>query len=226
MHSKVALTVSCSSVRANPEAVTTSKGSHRAHILHLLGPERLPFHQVLPQKVHVQIQAQAGTRGNPELALAGILKGEVNAAAKVDQFIDKQLQKYSHGTVRNYLFGVKKWFELNDVKIDWSKIEFPTSTEISETDRSPSKEELKAVLNHASGSRDRATILTLTSSGLRLGTLLSLVVGDVNFDYPDVAAIKVERRRGRKFIGKRRGSQGKVFYTFVTPEAKDALKKY
>ena len=163
---------------------------------------------------------------NPERALDKILKGEVNAAAEVDRFIDKQLEKYAHGTVRNYLFGIKKWFELNDVKIDWRKIEFPTSTEISETDRAPSKEELKTALNHASSARDRAAILILASSGLRPGTLLSLKVGDVNFNYPDVAAIKVKRKRGRKFIGKSRRSQGRVFYTFITPEAKEALKKY
>jgi integrase len=145
----------------------------------------------------------------------------------VDQFIDKALESSAHGTVRNYLFGIKKWFELSGVKVDWERIEFPSSAETSESDRSPSKEELKNLLNHASSVRDRAAIMVLTSSGLRIGTMLSLKVGDVDFDsYPDVAKIKVERKRGRKFVGKRRGSQGRVFFTWITEEAKKALMEY
>lgn len=163
---------------------------------------------------------------DPETALQKLLSGEVDAAEKADQFIDSMLKNYAHMTVRNFLFGIKKWYELNGVKVDWDKIELPTSAETSEVDRAPSKEELKALLHHASGSRDRAAILILASSGLRVGTLLSLKVGNVNFDYPDVASIKVERQRGRKFVGKRRGGQGRVFYSFMTQEAKEALSKY
>ena len=103
----------------------------------------------------------------------------------------------------------------------------PTGAEIREVDRAPSKEELKTLLRHASNTRDRAAILVLSSSGLRIGTLLSLVVGDVDLtSYPDVARIKVERKRGRKFVGKRRGGQGRVYFTFCTPEAKKALTEY
>lgn len=164
---------------------------------------------------------------DPEKALAAIQARQVDPAAKVDQFIDKALEGYAHGTVRNYLFGIKKWFELSGVKVDWERIEFPSCAETSEVDRSPSKEELKNLLNHASSARDRAAIMVLTSSGLRIGTMLSLKVGDVDFDsYPDVAKIKVERKRGRKFVGKRRGSQGRVFFTWTTEEAKKALMEY
>jgi integrase len=164
---------------------------------------------------------------DPEKALAAIRSGQVDPAAKVDQFIDKALEGAAHGTVRNYLFGIKKWFELSGVKVNWEKIEFPSSAETSESDRSPSKEELKNLLNHASSARDRAAIMVLTSSGLRIGTMLSLKVGDVDFDsYPDVAKIKVERKRGRKFVGKRRGSQGRVFFTWITEEAKKSLAEY
>lgn len=164
--------------------------------------------------------------GDPEEALRKLQARELMPTAKTDEFIDYALKSYAHRTVRNFLFGVKKWFELSDINIEWSKIEFPTSTESTETDRAPTKEELKVLLNNANNIRDRTTTLLLTSSGLRVGTLLSLKVGDVNFDYPDVASIKVERKRGRKFISKRRGSQGKVYFTFMTPEAKKSLTEY
>lgn len=163
---------------------------------------------------------------DPETALGKLRSGEINAASQVDKFIDHVLEKYAHLTVRNFLFGIKKWFELNGVKVDWDKIEFPTSAVTQEMDRAPSKEELKRLLNHASGSRDRTVILLLTSSGLRIGTLLSLKVGDVNLNYPDVACIKVERKRGRKFVSKRRGGQGRVYFSWMTPEAKKALMQY
>jgi len=163
---------------------------------------------------------------NPELVMNKLHSHEIDAAAKVDEFIDWALQKYSHGTVRNFLFGIKKWFELAGLNIEWSKIEFPTSTAISEIDRAPTKEELKVLLNNANSTRDRTVILLLTSTGLRIGTLLSLKVSDVNLAYPDVANIKVERKRGRKFVGKRRGGQGRVYYTFMTPEAKKSLIEY
>lgn len=165
---------------------------------------------------------------DPETALEALLKGEVNAGEKVDAFVGYALDDLgkAHNTVRNYAFGVKKWLDLNGVKVNWAKIEMPTSNMTREEDKAPSKEELKLLLNHASSSRDRAVIFTGSSSGLRLGTLLSLKVGDADFNYPDVARLTVERKRGRKFGSKRGRSSGRYFVTFITPEAKNALQQY
>ncbi len=165
---------------------------------------------------------------DPETALQMLLDGELDPEAKVDRFISYALDElhYAHGHVRNLVFGIKKWFGLNGVTVDWNRIELPTSTEISEEDRAPNKDELKRLLNHAASSRDRAIIYSDTSSGLRIGTLLSLKFGDVDFNYPDVARFTVERKRGRKFGTKRSGAQGRLFCTFITPEAKMALQQY
>ncbi len=165
---------------------------------------------------------------DPEAALKAMKNEKVDAGEKIDAFIGYALdeQGKSHSTVRNYAFGIKKWLDLNGVKVNWAKIEMPTSNMTREEDRAPTKDELKKLLNHASSSRDRAVIFIASSSGLRIGTLLSLKVGDVNFDYPDVASIKVERKRGRKFGSKRSRSAGRYFVTFITPEAKSALQQY
>ena len=163
---------------------------------------------------------------DPEEALRRLKDGRVDAVKSVDCFIDAMLERYAHMTVRGFVFGVKKWLEVNDVKVDWSRIQLPTGAATAESDRAPTKEEIKALLTHASSSRDRAVIMILASSGLRIGTLLSLKVGDVIWDFPDVACIKVERQKGRKFLGKRGVAQGKVYYTFISPEAKEELKKY
>ena len=145
-----------------------------------------------------------------------MLKGEVDAGAKVDSFIDYALDelKMSHSTVRGYTFGLKKWFELNGLTVDWKKIELPTATETSENDRAPTKDELKKLLNQASRDRDRFVIYAETSSGLRIGTLLSLKIGDVDLSYPDVARLTVERKRGRKFSSRGRGA-GRFFVSFM-----------
>ena len=163
---------------------------------------------------------------DPEEALAKIRSGEIDALRQIDRYIDYALTKNAHKTVRNYVFGVKKWLETNGVLLEWRKIEMPTATEVYERDKAPSKEELKMLLHHARSARDRAVILILASSGLRIGTLLSLTVGDVNFDYPDVARINVWRKKGRKFTSRKLGGGGRFYCTFITPEAKQALQQY
>jgi len=163
---------------------------------------------------------------DPEVVLKKMKKGEINAAKKVDGYVDWALERWAHGTVRSHLFGIKKWFALNGIKVDWDRIEFPTSAEIQEIDRAPTREELKLLLNHASGARDRALIYCLTSNGLRLGTFLSLKKGDVDFKYPDVALMKVERKPGRKFVTRKGRSRGRFYATYITLEARNALIQY
>jgi len=164
---------------------------------------------------------------DPETALKAIKAGRIKAEEKIDEYIGYSLDtlEKSHSTVRGAFFAVKKWLELNGIDIDMKKIDMPTSTETREQDRAPTKEDLKKLLNHASSSRDRAVIFVASSSGLRIGTLLSLRVGDVDFNYPDVARISVERKRGRKFSASARNT-GRYFVTWITPEAKEAVKQH
>lgn len=165
---------------------------------------------------------------SPEELLQKLQSGEIDAGKTIDTYIDYALteEKFAHGHVRGLVFGIKKWFELNGVRVNWEKIELPTSTEISEEDRAPTKEELKRELNHANSARDRAIIHCDTSSGLRIGTLLSLKIGDVDLTYPDVGRFTVERKRGRKFSNKRSGSPGRLFVSWITPEARTSLEQY
>jgi len=164
---------------------------------------------------------------DPETALSKFQSGVIDAGLKVDEYIDYALnKKYAHRTVRNQLFGIKKWLSLNEVSVNWEKIEFPTSTEIRENDRAPTKEEMKLLLQHSKRTRDRAVTLISASSGLRLGTLLSLTVGDVDLNYPDVARLRVYRKPGRKFTAKGGMSNGRFYCTFMTPEAKHVLLQY
>lgn len=164
---------------------------------------------------------------DPEMTLRKMRRRKIKAEIKVDKFIDDALHTYAHGTVRNYVFGIRKWFDLNGVEVDWNMIQLPTSSVIREKDRAPTKAEIKLLLDHARSARDRAVTLISITSGIRIGTLLTLRVGDVNFDYPDVARILVEEGQGRKFRNNTRGlDSGRLFITWMTPEAKKALTQY
>ncbi len=164
---------------------------------------------------------------DPETALQAIREGKINIEEKVDKFIDYALEEQhkAHNHVRNHIYGVKKWLGLNGVQMDLKKIELPTTSEIQEEDRAPTKDELKRLLNHGTA-RDRAIIFCDSSSGLRAGTLFSLKRGDLDINYPDLARLTVQRKRGRKFTSKRRGTAGRLFCSFITPEAKTALFQY
>jgi integrase len=175
---------------------------------------------------------------NPETALENMRSGKVDAKRSIDGFIDYALDEMpnkqdlqgkkgrSHNSVRNYTFGIKKWFDQNDIKVNWDKIEMPTGTETVEHDRAPTKTELRTLITKCRTSRDRAVIHCATACGLRINTLLSLTVGDVDFSYPDVARLTVTRKTGRKFGNRHSGSSGNLFVSWITPEAKAVLQAY
>lgn len=69
---------------------------------------------------------------NPEDLLQKLKSGGIDAGKTIDSYIDYALteEKFAHGHVRGLVFGIKKWFELNEVRVNWEKIELPTSTEM------------------------------------------------------------------------------------------------
>ncbi len=169
--------------------------------------------------------------GDPETALEAIRSGKLDVEDELDRrdtgFIDTMLDTLANKTVHTYCYGVKKWLEVNDVKIDWSRVETPTTSVNLNEDRAPTPKELRTLISCGSQQKDRVGTLILASSGLRIGTLLGLKLRDVDLDYPDVARITVKRARGRKFSRRsKRGGQVKMYVTWITPEAKEALVDY
>jgi integrase len=117
--------------------------------------------------------------------------------------------------------------EVNDVTVNWAKIERPTTCSSEERDRAPTPEELRRILSHCTRLKYRLVILMASSSGLRIGTLLGLKVGDVSFEYPDVGRITVKRQMGRKFGSRRSvGGDRNMYVSWITPEARTCLEEY
>ena len=159
----------------------------------------------------------------PSEALEKARSGSVEKL--VDGFIDFSMEKYAPNTVLRLICGIKKWLRMNDVEVKWNTIEMPSSAIRVIQDRAPSRDELVKLTKYCS-IRDQAMIYVLASSGLRIGTLLTLTIGDVNFDYDDVAKVTVMKKAGRKFSSKNIQGTKNFYCTFVTPEAKKALLEY
>lgn len=141
----------------------------------------------------------------------------------IDGFVSKLLADNMNTTTVVQLIrgGFKKWLQLNEVEINWIKVqgEILPGEEPLVSDRMPTKPELKQILN-TGGLRDRTMLLVLTSSGLRVGTLATLTLGDISLN-EEIPRVVVKRAPGRKVSRKMKG-----FATFITPEAKAVLEQY
>jgi integrase len=78
---------------------------------------------------------------------------------------------------------------------------------------------LRRILGNRISLRDKAFFLVASSSGLRLGTLASLKVEDFK-KFEELGYITVESGEHRKL------GNGKSYFTFITPEAKEVLEDY
>ncbi len=135
-------------------------------------------------------------------------------------------------SIASYFAPLKKLLDMNDIGVPWSRIygTFPPKERMAGT-RGWHREEIQKMLRHAPGIKHRAVILTIASSGVR--------VGGLELDWGDLTPIV--RRDGRivessdaQEEGERvecaalrvyRGSR-EEYSTFVTPEAYEALMEY
>jgi len=167
--------------------------------------------------------------GDPEATLEKIKQTEEKEDYFDNLITDLREKGITDTRVGNIYKALKWWLSLNRVDVDWSAIILP-SVEAQEEDRAPTKEELKRILN-VCNLRDKALIEVASSSGLRRNALVTLKVGDVNFnDYPDVARIivkKVYTINGKTFKSGRKITKKRTFFvTWITPEAKKLLLEY
>lgn len=141
----------------------------------------------------------------------------------VNEYLDYYISKQGNArtSARTKVAAIKKWLEVNEVlssrDLAWSTVDMPKYIR-GETDQIPTKNDLRMALS-AGNVRDRALVLIATSSGLRRGSLLALRYKDLDLTR-EIPAIKP---RPETTKGKAR------FFTFMTPEAKQALlfyKKY
>ena len=120
-------------------------------------------------------------------------------------------------TLAVYVSAVKDFWINEDVPLDAfklrKKVTMPASYEVS-TDRSPTHEEVKRIMIHSSLPAKVATSI-LTSSGMRVGELATLKIGDVEFGNPTKIRVKARTTKTKKSR-----------LTFISNEAAEYLKEY
>jgi integrase len=148
------------------------------------------------------------------------LRGNTETVTKlVNGWIDTFTEKdFAPATQTGLCTGLKRFFRVNDIDINWKQIILPKLRQIRH-DKAPDKQELRTILMYAPLWL-KAAVLVLATSGMRAGSLCKLKVKNVNFDYDpqgQIALVDVPPEANKARVG---------YYTFIGPEAVNSLKKH
>ncbi|MCP8317805.1 MAG: hypothetical protein H3Z51_13240 [archaeon] len=124
----------------------------------------------------------------------------------------------SESTVPNFYKPIKLFLEMNDVTLNWKKISkrIPKGQQYGQ-DRAPNIDEIKTILTYPDR-RIKPVVLTMESSGIRIGS----------WDYLKWGHITPIERDGQSVAAKIIVYQGTddEYFTFITPEAYNAIQEY
>jgi hypothetical protein len=122
-------------------------------------------------------------------------------------------------TLANYLKPIKLFCKMNDIILNWDKINitFPKGKSYSD-DRAPTREEIKELLKYPDR-RIKPIILVMASSGIRLESWDYLSYKDVEPIYKEG---KLVAAKLRVYSNKTKDS----YTTFITSEAYEAIQEY
>jgi integrase len=129
----------------------------------------------------------------------------------------KDIEKKSPASINLYVAAVKHFYEMNDItlnnrRINAFKPEFHNVVE----DQPYTREQIKILLDKAE-QRNRAIILLLSSSGMRVGAVSNLKVGDlIPIDEYNIHQIQVYKRSSKK----------SKYITFCTPECRKEIDSH
>lgn len=126
-------------------------------------------------------------------------------------------RKLSPNTISCRVSALQTFFQINDIEgINWSKIkkfkgEFYTVVE----DRPYTREEIHTLVQNAPSLRDKALILLLSSSGMRVGGIVKLQLKHVKaIDKYNIYQFEVYKKTREAYV------------TFCTPETRKIIDQY
>lgn len=124
----------------------------------------------------------------------------------------------TEATVMSYWKPIKLLLEQNDVILNWKKISrrIPKGMSYGQ-DRLPTIDEIKAIMSYPDR-RTKPIVLTMISSGIRVGAWENLTWGDVT---PIQRKEEVVAARLRVYA-----ATPEQYFSFITPEAYRALSEY
>ncbi|MDN5846252.1 MAG: guided entry of tail-anchored proteins factor 1 [Candidatus Nitrosocosmicus sp.] len=142
-----------------------------------------------------------------------------------------QKGEISEGTMRNYIKAIKLFCEMNEIHIFWKKITkgLPTPVQSSD-DRPPTVEEISKLINGYPDLRLRVIVLTMISSGIRIGAWDYIRWKHIEPIYTTNETITNDLAKDRKTLLAAKltvyaGTRDK-YYSFLTPEAYLCIKDW
>ena len=152
-------------------------------------------------------------------AVAAIKSGKLDVYKALDDFVGHGMHVgMAPKTILTYLSGVKGFLRHEDVTIDQyrlrDKVTLPAKVDVS-IDRIPTREEVKKLLLEAD-LKLKAVIATLASSGMRIGELCTLRIGNVDF----------QRNPVRITISGKHTKTRQTRIVRITDETANLLKEY
>jgi integrase len=138
------------------------------------------------------------------------------AETKIRDFILSLKENRSSATVSLYTAGLRKFFDINRVTLNWKWIRsFEGDKEKQAEDRPYSHSEIRMLVDRAT-LRNKAIILTMFSSGIRVGGLPHIRIKDLEpIDDYGIYRITVYPR-----------SKKASYRALCTPEARKAIDSY
>jgi integrase len=132
------------------------------------------------------------------------------------EFITDYSKKVAPASVSSYVSGLQKFYTMNDIILNWKKIRnFEPEYEKVAEDRPYNHTEIKQLIDIA-GPRNKALILLMSSSGIRVGAIPSLRVKDlIPIESYAIYRINVYPR-----------SKKSSYFSFCTPECRHAIDSY
>jgi hypothetical protein len=135
-----------------------------------------------------------------------------------------QKGEITDGTMRNYIKAIKLFCEMNEIHIFWKKITKGLSAPAqSSDDRPPTRDEISKLITGYPDMRLKVIVLTMTSSGIRIGAWNYLKWKHVEPLYSEDGSITTVNTedKGSLVAAKISVYQGTRdrYYSFITPEA-------
>jgi integrase len=145
--------------------------------------------------------------------------------SSVIRFINLQKERIENkeiaeGTLCNYVKAMKLFFSMNDIIINWKKLSKGIPQEKnSAQDRIPTADEIHKLLEHPDR-RIKIIVFLMISSGIRVGSWDYLKWKHV------IPIVKKNVLVAAKLIVRYTKINNREYFTFITPEAYNALKDY
>jgi integrase len=147
---------------------------------------------------------------------------EISDSDKFDSISDfliylREERKIGNGSIKTNYAAIKKFFQVNNVHLQWDQLNGYKGKSNGKLidDRVYTKDEIVKLLDHAD-LRMKVIVLTLLSTGMRVGGLAELKVKDLEY---------IEKYGIYKITVYSYDLTDK-YVTFCTPECADAIKKY